>query len=83
MKDVLKARSCHYTTLNESYLADWRRQHPGELDPPKEILDELVENLVSHRYISRGLYHLYQVFVSFSFFFFFAVVNQPLSWLQC
>lgn len=63
MKDVLEGLSCHYTTLDENYLADWRKQHPSEPDPPRKIPEGLVENLVKHRYFNRGLYHLYQLFV--------------------
>jgi metallopeptidase MepB len=63
MKDVLKGLSCHYTTLHQDYLADWRKQHPGEPDPPKEIPNDLVENLIKYRYFNRGLYHLYQLYV--------------------
>ncbi|KAF4231723.1 hypothetical protein CNMCM6805_010312 [Aspergillus fumigatiaffinis] len=64
MKDVLKGLSCHYTTLHQDYLADWRKQHPGEPDPPKEIPNDLVENLIKYRYFNRGLYHLYQLSTS-------------------
>ncbi|KGO65618.1 Peptidase M3A/M3B [Penicillium expansum] len=52
MKDVLEGLSCHYTTLDENYLADWRKQHPSEPDPPRKIPEGLVENLVKHRSIS-------------------------------
>ncbi|RHZ49501.1 uncharacterized protein CDV56_104681 [Aspergillus thermomutatus] len=64
MKDVLKGLSCHYTTLHQNYLADWRKQHPGEPDPPKEIPNDLVESLIKYRYFNRGLYHLYQLSIS-------------------
>ncbi|EAW10350.1 uncharacterized protein ACLA_048190 [Aspergillus clavatus NRRL 1] len=64
MKDVLKGLSCHYTTLHQNYLADWRKQHPGEPDPPKEIPNDLVESLIKYRYFNRGLYHLYQLSTS-------------------
>jgi metallopeptidase MepB len=63
MKKVLKDLSCHYTMLNDKYLIDWRKQHPGEPDPPKEIPDHLVDNLIKHRYFNRGLYHLRQLYV--------------------
>ncbi|RAL00758.1 M3 family metallopeptidase [Aspergillus ibericus CBS 121593] len=58
MKDVLKGLSCHYTTVNDDYLAAWRKQHPGEPDPPKKIPEELVDRLVKHRYFNQGLYYL-------------------------
>ncbi|KAB8232001.1 M3 family metallopeptidase [Aspergillus alliaceus] len=64
MPDVLKRLSCHYTTLNDNYLVEWRKQHPGGSDPPKEIPEDLVNRLVKHRYFNRGLYHLYQLSIS-------------------
>ncbi|PYI10955.1 peptidase family M3 [Aspergillus sclerotiicarbonarius CBS 121057] len=64
MKDVLKGLSCHYTTVDDSYLAAWRKQHPGECDPPKKIPDNLVDRLVKHRYFNRGLYYLYILSIS-------------------
>lgn len=76
MKDVLKGLSCHYTTLNEKNLTEWRKKHPGELDPPKEIPDYLVDNLVKHRYFNRGLYHLRQLYVLLSSI---KLVNHKLS----
>ncbi|KAJ5943769.1 Peptidase M3A/M3B [Penicillium verrucosum] len=64
MKDVLEELSCHYTTLDENYLADWQKQHPSEPNPPTKIPEGLVENLIKHRYFNRGLYHLYQLSIS-------------------
>ncbi|KAJ5508103.1 Peptidase M3A/M3B [Penicillium freii] len=64
MKDVLEELSCHYTTLDENYLADWQKQYPSEPNPPTKIPEGLVENLIKHRYFNRGLYHLYQLSIS-------------------
>lgn len=63
MKSVLEELSCHYTTLDKNYLADWQKQHPSEPNPPTKIPEGLVENLIKHRYFNRGLYHLYQLYV--------------------
>ncbi|PYH92188.1 zincin [Aspergillus ellipticus CBS 707.79] len=64
MKDTLQGLSCHYTTLNESYLVEWRKQHPSEPDSPKEIPAELVDTLIEHRHFNRGLYYLYILSIS-------------------
>lgn len=62
MKEILKSLSCHYTTLDKSYLTEWRTKHLGEPDPPQEIPDNLVDNLIRCRYFNRGLYHLRQLY---------------------
>ncbi|KAJ5723575.1 peptidase family M3, partial [Penicillium malachiteum] len=64
IKDILKGLSCHYTTLDENYLADWRLKHPTEPDPPKTIPDELVDNVIKHRHFNAGLYYLGQVSIA-------------------
>ncbi|KAI3027134.1 ATP11 family protein [Aspergillus niger] len=64
MKEVLQGLSCHYTTLEHNYLNEWRKQHPNSSDPPKKIPADLVERLIKHRYLNRGLYHLYQLSIS-------------------
>ncbi|KAJ6022237.1 peptidase family M3 [Penicillium herquei] len=64
IKDILKDLSCHYTTLDENYLADWRTHHPAEPDPPKTIPDELIDNVIKHRYFNAGLYYLDQVSIA-------------------
>lgn len=62
-KGVLKKLSCHYTTLNEKYLLEWRTQNPGLQDPPVEIPDAWVDKLAKHRYFNRALFHLRQLYV--------------------
>ncbi|PWY78784.1 peptidase family M3 [Aspergillus eucalypticola CBS 122712] len=64
MKEVLQGLSCHYTTLENSYLVEWHRQHPNLPHPPKKIPVDLVDRLIKHRYLNRGLYHLYQLSIS-------------------
>ncbi|GKZ36765.1 hypothetical protein AbraIFM66950_007962 [Aspergillus brasiliensis] len=64
MKEVLQSLSCHYTTLEDNYLTEWRKQHPDSPDPPKKVPGDLVERLIKHRYLNRGLYHLYQLSIS-------------------
>ncbi len=59
--DVLKGISCHYTTLDPAYLTKWRVENYGALDPPKQIPQEMVNNLTKRRYFNRGLYHLWQL----------------------
>ncbi|KAJ5168826.1 uncharacterized protein N7482_004420 [Penicillium canariense] len=61
MKDILRGLSCHYTTLHESYLVDWRNRHPGSPDPFKKIPEDLLDNLIKHRYFNTGLYYLHQL----------------------
>lgn len=61
MKDVLKELSCHYTALGTNYLETWRSRNRGAPDPPREIPDDLVDDLIKQRYLSRGLYHLEQL----------------------
>ncbi|KAJ5539834.1 peptidase family M3 [Penicillium frequentans] len=63
-EDVLHGLSCHFTTLNENYLAEWQKQHPDQPDPPTKIPEGLVKPLIKHRYSNRGLYHLYQLSIS-------------------
>ena len=63
MKDVLCGLSCHYTTLSERYLADWRDKNPSSPDPVKTIPEHLVANLIKHRYHNTGLYYLHQLYV--------------------
>jgi metallopeptidase MepB len=62
-KGVLKRLSCHYTTLDEKYLFEWRKQNPGKPDPSKEIPDHWVHKLAEHRYFNRALFHLRQLYV--------------------
>ncbi|OJJ69043.1 hypothetical protein ASPBRDRAFT_209462 [Aspergillus brasiliensis CBS 101740] len=64
MKEVLQSLSCHYTTLEDNYLNEWRKQHPESPDPPKKVPGDLVDRLIKHRYLNRGLYHLYQLSIS-------------------
>ncbi|KAJ5947263.1 peptidase family M3 [Penicillium verhagenii] len=64
MKDVLCGLSCHYTTLSETYLADWRNKNPGSPDPVKTIPGHLVDSLIKNRYYNAGLYYLHQLTVS-------------------
>ncbi|KUL83187.1 hypothetical protein ZTR_10010 [Talaromyces verruculosus] len=63
-KDVLQKLSCHYTTLDETYLLAWRTQNPGQPDPPIQIPDNWVDKLAEHRYFNRGLFHLRQLSIS-------------------
>ncbi|PYI06109.1 zincin [Aspergillus sclerotiicarbonarius CBS 121057] len=56
-KDVLKQLSCHYTQLSEEELSQWRTQHPGEADPPAQIPDQLVDDLIRGRYVGKGLWY--------------------------
>jgi metallopeptidase MepB len=62
-KDVLKKLGCHYSTLDEKYLFEWRKQNPGQPDPPKEVPDHWVNKLAEHRYFNRALFHLRQLYV--------------------
>ncbi|GKZ22041.1 hypothetical protein AbraIFM66951_007236 [Aspergillus brasiliensis] len=64
MKEVLQSLSCHYTALEDNYLTEWRKQHPESPDPPKKVPGDLVDRLIKHRYLNRGLYHLYQLSIS-------------------
>ncbi|KAJ6011132.1 peptidase family M3 [Penicillium sp. IBT 35674x] len=63
-EDVLQGLSCHFTTLDEKYLAEWQKQHPNQPVPRTKIPEDLVKPLVKHRYSNRGLYHLYQLSIS-------------------
>ncbi|KAJ5643693.1 peptidase family M3 [Penicillium longicatenatum] len=63
-EDVLQGLSCHYTALDENYLAEWQKKHPGQPDPPTKIPVDLLKPLIKHRYFSRGLYHQYQLSTS-------------------
>ena len=62
-EDVLAKLSCHYTTLDETYLLEWRTKNPGQPDPPIQIPDNWVKKLAEHRYFNRGLFHLRQLYV--------------------
>ncbi|KAJ5792836.1 peptidase family M3 [Penicillium pulvis] len=63
-EDVLQGLSCHFTTIDEKYLAEWQKQHPDQPNPPIKIPEDLVKPLIKHRYSNRGLYHLYQLSIS-------------------
>ncbi|RAK98936.1 M3 family metallopeptidase [Aspergillus ibericus CBS 121593] len=56
-KDVLKQLSCHHTQTSEEELSQWRTQHPGEADPPAQIPDQLVDDLIRGRYMGKGLWY--------------------------
>jgi metallopeptidase MepB len=58
IKDGLKAMSCHYTEINPKYREAWQEANPGCPLPPKTIPDELVENLIQSRPVSRLLHYL-------------------------
>ncbi|PWY90980.1 peptidase family M3 [Aspergillus heteromorphus CBS 117.55] len=64
MKDVLQDLSCHYTTLDETYLSEWRKQNPGKADPPTTIPGELVDNIIRHRHFNQSLYYLHILSIS-------------------
>lgn len=62
-KDILKELSCHYTTMDSTYLEQWRKDNPNQPDPPTKIPDELLDNIIKSRNIDRGQYHLHQLYV--------------------
>jgi metallopeptidase MepB len=53
IKDELKAMSCHYIELDPKYREAWLEANPRCPLPPKTIPDELLENLVKLRPVSR------------------------------
>lgn len=61
MPEFIRSMSTHYSHLRPEYCDKWRREHPGQADPPKQLPSETAEALVKYRYSGRGLYHLYQL----------------------
>ncbi|CZR49474.1 uncharacterized protein FPRO_15834 [Fusarium proliferatum ET1] len=64
MADVLKRLSCHYTNLKPEYLSDWQSRNPHTPIPSREIPGELIDPLISNRYMNRASYHLKQLSIS-------------------
>ena len=65
VKDVLSKLSSHYTTLDPSYLAKWREEHPRIPNPPPRISDKFVRRPHSHEK-HRPNNNVRSIFVSFS-----------------
>lgn len=59
MKDVLKKLSCHYSKLSPQYRDHWREKHPEDAEPPTQIPDELLENLIKGRKVNLVTWYLY------------------------
>ncbi|KAM3497327.1 hypothetical protein MY10362_009319 [Beauveria mimosiformis] len=64
MTKVLKSMSTHYSYLRLEYGEKWQREYPGELQPPRQLPDDIADALVKYRYSGRGLYHLFQLSIS-------------------
>ncbi|KAK3181178.1 Thimet oligopeptidase [Lecanicillium sp. MT-2017a] len=62
--ETLQDLSCHYTSLNPDYLAEWRAAHPGEPDPPTKLPSELQKQLLENRNVNRGLQLLYHLVIA-------------------
>lgn len=65
--DVLKKMSCHYSYLSEDYKKEWQSgQDDGAIQPPKQIPQQLITDLVASKNVNRGLRQSRQV--AFSLF---------------
>ncbi|EGX89137.1 metallopeptidase MepB [Cordyceps militaris CM01] len=62
--ETLQQMSCHYTSLDPGYLAEWRTTHPGEPDPPTKLPAELQRQLLENRDVHRGLQLLYHLVIA-------------------
>lgn len=63
MVDELIQMSCHYTTLDATYLEQWQSEHHNEPPPPKKIPRSMLEGLIRSRKINMALSMLFQVYV--------------------
>ena len=57
----LKSLSRHYSTLSPEYLAAWKQQANGVMQPPEKIPDELVDNLIKTKHVNDALFTLRQL----------------------
>lgn len=61
MTNELEQMSCHYSTLQPEFLEQWRKDHPGQADPPREIPGDMLDGLVQSRNAQRALWLLRQL----------------------
>lgn len=60
-KQELRGMSRHYTTMDPSILETWKAEHPGASIPPKQIPDDILDNLIESRNTYRALWFLRQI----------------------
>lgn len=63
MKDVLKKQSFHFSKLSPQYKEQWHETHVGEAEPPTQVPDDLLENLVRGRKLNLTMWYLHQLYV--------------------
>lgn len=57
----LKSLSKHYSALSPEYLAGWKEQAHGKPQPPENIPDEVIENLIRTKHVNDALFNLRQL----------------------
>ncbi|OHF02031.1 peptidase family M3 [Colletotrichum orchidophilum] len=58
----LKALSKHYSSLSPEYLQFWQsNSNGGQIPPPEQMPDDMIESLTRSRYVNGALFHLNQL----------------------
>ncbi|KAJ9192768.1 hypothetical protein DTO164E3_8227 [Paecilomyces variotii] len=71
----LKSLSKHYSTMSPEYLKEWQEHNSGKSQPPEQIPDDVIENLIRTKHVNDALFNLRQL----HFGIFDMTVHQPES----
>jgi metallopeptidase MepB len=78
LPSVLKKLGRHYSYLSNDYLTSWKEKTgngPESIQPPEEIPDEMIQNLLRAKYVNKAMYNLMMV----SFGVFDMTIHEPES----
>jgi metallopeptidase MepB len=78
LPSVLKKLGRHYSNLSAEYLTSWKEKTgngPESIQPPKEIPDEMIQNLLHAKHVNKAMYNLMMV----SFGVFDMTIHEPES----
>ncbi|KAL1885977.1 metalloendopeptidase [Paecilomyces lecythidis] len=71
----LKSLSKHYSAISPEYLKEWQEHNNGKSQPPEQIPDDVIENLIRTKHVNDALFNLRQL----HFGIFDMTVHQPES----
>ncbi|KAI9930219.1 hypothetical protein ASPWEDRAFT_147909 [Aspergillus wentii DTO 134E9] len=57
----LKALSKHYTSLSPEYLASWQEETGSNAQPPAEIPDDMINNIIRTKHVNDAIFNLRQL----------------------
>ena len=57
----LKSLSRHYSYLSAEYYKQWSEQAEGEAQPPEQMPDSMIENLIAAKNVNGALFNLRQL----------------------